>query len=320
MYKESGSSLFFCFKIPYACFMIDYRKYLQPDVVSKISSLEMRARMVVEGFITGLHKSPYHGFSVEFAEHRQYMPGDELRYVDWKVYGRTDRFYIKQYEEETNLKAWIVVDASSSMRYASPGQVQKYDYAVSLAAALSLLMIKQRDAVGVALYDTELRAYLPPSARPSYLQELLKALAKAEPGEGTETGTASSLRRLAERIKRRGLVIVLSDFFDDPEDVITALKGFRHKQNEVLALQILDPLERTFNFGTDATFQDMETGEEMVTQPYQIRKAYTEAMTEFTDLLKRKCRENRIDYLLLDTSIPYDVALVEYLNKRRKTG
>ena len=300
--------------------MVDYRKYLQPDVVSKLSSLEIRARMVVEGFITGLHKSPYHGFSVEFAEHRQYMPGDELRYVDWKVYGRTDRFYIKQYEEETNLKAWIVLDASSSMRYVSAGNVSKYDYAVSLAAALSLLMIKQRDAVGAAVYDTDLRVYLPPSARPSYLQEILKGLASSRPGEQTETSTAEALRRLVERIKRRGLVIVLSDFFDGPDEVVTALKGFRHKQNEVLAMQILDPLERTFDFGTEATFLDMETGEEMVTQPYQIRKAYAEAMTDFTERLKRRCRENRIDYVLLDTSTPYDVALVEYLNKRRKSG
>ena len=300
--------------------MEDHRKYLRPEVVSKLSSLEMRARMVVEGFITGLHKSPYHGFSVEFAQHRQYMPGDELRYVDWKVYGRTDRYYIKQYEEETNLRAFVVLDASSSMRYASPGQVSKYEYAVSLAAALSLMMLKQRDAVGAAIYDTEMRSYLPPSSRPSYLQELLKILATSAPQERSETGTASALSRLAERTKRRGLVIVLSDFFDDIDSVITALKGFRHKQNEVLALQILDPLERSFDFGTDATFLDMETGEEMVTQPFQIRKAYSQAMTDFTEELKRKCREHRIDYALLDTSTPYDVALIEYLNKRRKVG
>lgn len=300
--------------------MEDYRKYLQPEVVSKLSSLEMRARMVVEGFITGLHKSPYHGFSVEFAEHRQYMPGDELRYIDWKVYGRTDRYYIKQYEEETNLKSFVVLDASSSMRYASPGQISKYEYAVSLAAALSLLMLKQRDAVGTAVYDTALRSYLPPSSRPSYLQEILKTLTASAPQDKASTGTADVLRRLAERVKRRGLVIVLSDFFDDMDDVITALKGFRHKQNEVLALQILDPLERSFDFGTDATFLDMETGEEMVTQPFQIRKAYAQAMEDFTEGLKRKCRENRIDYALIDTSTPYDVALVEYLNKRRRVG
>ena len=298
--------------------MKDYREYLQPEVVSRLASLELRARMVVEGFITGLHKSPYHGFSVEFAEHRQYMPGDEIRYIDWKVYGRTNRYYIKQYEEETNLKGYVILDSSRSMAYRSEGRISKFDYALSLAAALSFLMIKQQDAVGAAVYDTEPRGYLPPRSRGSYIQEILKLLGSAAPSSGT--GTARSLNLIAERIKRRGLVVVLSDFFDEPDQVISALKHFRHNQNEVLAMQILDPMERSFNFGTDATFRDMETGEEMVTQPYQIRKAYAEAMQEFTERIKRECRQHNIDYLLLDTSVPYDVALVEYLNKRRMMG
>jgi uncharacterized protein (DUF58 family) len=296
----------------------DYREYLNPEVISRLASLELRARLVVEGFITGLHKSPYHGFSVEFAEHRQYMPGDEIRRIDWKVYGRTDRYYIKQYEEETNLKAWVILDQSASMGYRSEGRISKFDYAVSLAAALAFLMMKQQDAVGAAVYDTELRGFIPPRSRASYLQEILRLLTAAGPSHGT--GTARSLNNIAERIKRRGLVVVLSDFFDEPDDVITALKHFRHKQNEVLAMQVLDPMERTFNFGSDATFRDMESGEEMVTQPYQIRKAYADAMTEFTERLKRECREHGIDYVLLDTSVRYDVALVEYLNKRMKMG
>jgi len=298
--------------------MEDYRNYLKPEVVSKLASLELRARMVVEGFITGLHKSPYHGFSVEFAEHRQYMPGDEIRYIDWKVYGRTDRYYIKQYEEETNLKGYVILDASASMAYKSEGRISKFEYALSLAAALAFLMIKQRDAVGAGVYDTELRSYLPARSRPSYLQEIMRLFTAAAPSNGT--GTARALNLMAERIKRRGLVIVLSDFFDDPAEVVTALKHFRHKQNEVLAMQILDPMERTFDFGMDATFRDMETGEELVTQPYQIRRAYAEAMTEFTDTIKRECRQHGIDYVLLDTSVPYDIALIEYLNKRRMMG
>lgn len=298
--------------------MENYREYLKPEVVSRLASLELRARMVVEGFITGLHRSPYHGFSVEFAEHRQYMPGDEIRYIDWKVYGRTNRYYIKQYEEETNLKAYVMVDASASMGYASKGSVPKFEYAVSLAAALSFLMVRQQDAVGTAIYDTELRSYLPPRSRPGYVREILKQLGSARPANGT--GTARSLSLVAERIKRRGLAVVISDFFDDPDDVMTALKHFRHKQNEVLAIQVLDPMERTFDFGADATFRDMETGEEMVTQPFQIRKAYAEAMADFTERLKRECRQHAIDYLLVDTSVPYDVALIEYLNKRRKLG
>jgi uncharacterized protein (DUF58 family) len=298
--------------------MNDYRSYLQPDVVSKLASLELRARMVVEGFITGLHKSPYHGFSVEFAEHRQYMPGDEIRHIDWKVYGRTDRHYIKQYEEETNLKAHLILDGSASMGFASKGRLTKFEYGISLAAALAFLMMKQQDAVGAVIYDTDIREYLPPRSRISYLQEILRMLSTAQPASGT--GTAASLNRMAERIKRRGLVVVISDFFDDPNDVITALKHFRHKQNEVLAMQILDPLERTFNFGSDATFRDMETGEQLVSQPFQVKQAYASAMTDFTENLKRSCREHGIDYVLLDTSIPYDVALIEYLNKRRRLG
>jgi uncharacterized protein (DUF58 family) len=246
------------------------------------------------------------------------MPGDEIRYIDWKVYGRTNRYYIKQYEEETNLKAYVILDASASMGYHSGKNISKFDYAVSLAAALSFLMIKQQDAVGAAVYDTEPRAYIPPRSRGSYIQEILKLFTGAKPSSGT--GTARSLNRIAERIKRRGLVVVISDFFDDPDEVIMALKHFRHKQNEVLAMQVLDPLERTFNFGNDATFRDMETGEELVTQPFQIRQAYATAMTEFTDRIKRECRQHNIDYVLLDTSVPFDVALVEYLNKRRMMG
>lgn len=298
--------------------MEDYREYLKPDVVSRLASLELRARMVVEGFITGLHKSPYHGFSVEFAEHRQYMPGDEIRYIDWKVYGRTNRYYIKQYEEETNLKGYVILDASASMGYSSGGGITKFQYALSLAAALAYLMFRQQDAVGAAVYDTEPRGYLPPRSRTGYIQEILKLLTHAAPANGT--GTARSLNLIAERIKRRGLVVVISDFFDDPDEVVTALKHFRHKQNEVLAVQVLDPRERTFDFGADASFRDMETGEEMVTQPYQIRKAYAEAMTDFTERIKRECRAHNIDYLLVDTSVPFDVALIEYLNKRRMMG
>jgi uncharacterized protein (DUF58 family) len=298
--------------------MKDYREYLNPEVVSKLTSLDLRARMVVEGFITGLHKSPYHGFSVEFAEHRQYMPGDEIRYIDWKVYGRTNRYYIKQYEEETNLKAYVILDSSASMGYHSEGRISKFEYGLSLAAALAYLMIKQQDAVGAAVYDTEPRGFLPPRSRAGYIQEVLKLLGSVTPASGT--GTARSLNLIAERIKRRGLVIVISDFFDDPDQVVTALKHFRHKQNEVLAMQVLDPLERSFNFGTDATFRDMETGEEMVTQPYQIRQAYSAAMSDFTERIKRECRRHNIDYVLLDTSVPYDVALIQYLNKRRMMG
>jgi len=278
--------------------------------------MELRARLVVEGFITGLHKSPYHGFSVEFTEHRQYMPGDEIKHIDWKAYGKTDRFYIKQFEEETNLKSYLIVDKSRSMDYASKGNIKKFEYASYIAAALSFLMIEQRDAVGLILFDEQIRTSLPPRATRSYLKEILKELESAQPAN--KTGTSASLNLIAEQIKRRGLVIVLSDLFDKPESVMTALKHFRHKGHEVVVMQILDPLERSFAFDGDAIFKDLETQEELMTQPWHIQKAYKQSMQEFLDFYKRQCRNNNIDYVLLDTSTPFDKALFEYLNKRGK--
>jgi uncharacterized protein (DUF58 family) len=278
--------------------------------------MELRARLVVEGFITGLHKSPYHGFSVEFTEHRQYMPGDEIKHIDWKVYGKTDRFYIKQFEEETNLKSYLIVDASRSMDYASKGNIKKFEYASYVAAALSYMMIEQRDAVGLTLFDEGIRVSLLPRATRSYLKEILKELESAQPAK--KTGTSASLNLIAEQIKRRGLVIVLSDLFDKPEAVMTALKHFRHKGHEVVVMQILDPLERSFAFDGDAIFKDLETREELMTQPWHIQKAYQQSMHEFLDFYKRQCRDNNIDYVLLDTSTPFDKALFEYLNKRKR--
>jgi len=294
----------------------DSLKYLQPAVVAQLANMELRARFVVEGFITGLHKSPYHGFSVEFTEHRQYMPGDEIKHIDWKAYGKTDRFYIKQFEEETNLKSYIIVDASRSMDYASKGNLKKFEYASYIAAALSFMMIEQRDAVGLTLFDEGIRVSLPPRATRSYLKEILKELESAQPAN--KTGTSASLNLIAEQIKRRGLVIVLSDLFDKPESVMTALKHFRHKGHEVIVMQILDPLERSFAFEGDAIFKDLETQEELMTQPWHIQKAYQQSMQEFLDFYKRRCRDNNIDYVLLDTGTPFDKALFQYLNKRKR--
>ena len=296
----------------------DYRKYLQPDVVAKLTNMELVARLVVEGFITGLHKSPYHGFSVEFAEHRQYMPGDEIKHIDWKILGKTDRYYIKQFEEETNLKAYIVLDTSRSMAFSSEERISKLEYASFIAASLSQLMIQQRDAVGLTLFDERINTYMPPHATKSYLKEIMRQLQAAK--AGNKTGTANSLHEIAERIKRRGLVIILSDLFDKPPEVMTALRHFRHKKNEVVVMQILDPLERSFAFGRDAVFKDLETAEELMTQPWHIQRAYQQSMKEFLDNYKRGCRENNIDYVLLDTATPFDVALFEYLHKRQRMG
>lgn len=295
----------------------DYRKYLKPEVVSKLKSLDLRARLVVEGFITGLHKSPYHGFSVEFAEHRQYMPGDEIKHVDWKVFGKTDRFYVKQFEEETNLKSYILFDASASMEYSSHG-ITKLQYASYLAGALTYLMIQQHDAVGLILFDEKIRRYLPPRSVSSYLHQILKELDQTK--SSAKTNIAGALHQMAERIKRRGLIILFSDLFDEPKQVISGLKHFRHKKNEVIVFHILDPLELNFEFEQDALFKDMETGEELTTQPWHIRGEYQSKVQEFINNYKKVCRENQIDYVILNTKLDYSHALFEYLLKRKRIG
>jgi len=294
----------------------DHRRYLDPQIISKLSNLELRARLVVEGFMVGLHKSPYHGFSVEFSQHRPYMQGDDLKNVDWKVFGKTEKFFIKQYEEETNLKSYIILDTSKSMEFKSGSNISKLNYSMILAAALSYLMIKQQDAVGLALYSEKIDKLLPPKSSRTYLQEILRQLSTVVAGE--KTNTASSLGEIAEKIKRRGLVIIISDFFDDIDSVIKSLKKFSFMKNEVIIFQILDPMEKSFGFGKDAIFRDMETQEEITTQPYQIQKAYQQAMNEFTNKIKRECLNSNFDYNLIETSTPFDKALFSYIQKRSK--
>ncbi|RMD87704.1 MAG: DUF58 domain-containing protein [Calditrichaeota bacterium] len=297
--------------------LLDYRKYLKPEVVSKLASMDLRARLVVEGFITGLHKSPYHGFSVEFAEHRQYMPGDEIKHIDWKVYGKTDRFYVKQFEEETNLKAYLLVDASASMGFKSQS-ITKLQYASYLAGALTYLLIRQRDAAGLLIFDEKIRRYLPPRSVTSYLHQILSELDQTE--SSSKTNIARALHQMAERIKRRGLIILFSDLFDDPQQVLSGLKHFRHRKHEVIVFHIFDPLELNFDFTQDAVFKDMETGEEITTQPWHIRLEYQKQVKNFIEYFKKNCRENRIDYVLLNTKEDYDRALFQYLLKRKRIG
>jgi uncharacterized protein (DUF58 family) len=294
----------------------DHRRYLDPQIISKLSNLELRARLVVEGFMVGLHKSPYHGFSAEFSQHRPYMQGDDLKNIDWKVYGKTEKYFIKQYEEETNLKSYIILDTSKSMDFKSGNNISKLNYSMILAASLSYLMIKQQDAVGLALYSEKINKLFQPKASRTYLQEILKHLSTVTAGE--QTHTASSLGEIAEKIKRRGLVIIISDFFDDVNSVIRSLKKFSFMKNEVIVFQILDPIERNFSFGKDAIFKDMETQEEITTQPYQIQKSYKQAMEEFTKKIKRECLNSNFDYNLIDTSTPFDTALFTYIQKRSR--
>jgi uncharacterized protein (DUF58 family) len=292
------------------------RQYLDPEIVSKLKGMELRARMVVEGFISGLHKSPYHGFSVEFAEHRQYMPGDNIRDIDWKVYAKSDRFYIKQYEEETNLKGYLLLDCSKSMAYASADRISKLEYGAMLSGALGYLMLRQRDAVGLVTFDEKMRRYIPPRSKSGHLHLLLNEIAAQTPSDATDI--AATLHEMAERIKRRGLVILISDLLDDPEKIISGLKHFRYNNHEVIVFHTLDPREIDFDFGKDAIFEDMESGDTLSTSPHQIRADYAQAVKEYSEKIALACRQSGVDYHLIDTSTPFDKALYAFLSKRER--
>jgi uncharacterized protein (DUF58 family) len=293
------------------------RAFLDPAVVARLSHLDVRARLVVEGFIAGMHRSPFHGFSVEFAEHRPYMPGDPLKNLDWKVWARSDRLLIKQYTEETNLRCHLLMDLSGSMAFKSArAAMSKFEYAQSLAAALAYLMLQQQDAVGAMLFADRPLQYLPSRAVRSHLDELLKALGSAAPQGRTRLGPA--LHELAERIKRRGLIVLLSDLMDVPADVLLGLQHFRHRRHEVVVFHILDPDELEFPYTDTATFVDMESGDRLTTEPWEIAKRYRERLASWTAQYARACRENRIDYVRLDTRTPFDQALLAYLEKRSR--
>ncbi len=286
--------------------------------------MELRARLIVEGFMTGMHRSPYHGFSVEFAEHRPYNPGDELRHVDWKVYAKTDRHYVKQYEEETNLRHYVLLDTSESMRFGRSGEMTKLEYSVYLAAALHYLMVKQRDATGLIAFDSEIHTILPPRSTSRYMRLILAALDKLLTSkEPSRTGAAKALSEVAERITRRSLVVLITDLFENIESHDALLKSLRHlryRGHEVLVFHVLEGgTERRFEFpNVPMVFRDMETGQEMTLQPAQLRENYMEAVRTFTETFRRNCREYNIDFVELDTEERYDTALLSYLNKRRQ--
>ena len=294
---------------------VDKRKYLRPETVALLNSMSLRARLVVEGYIIGHHRSPYHGFSVEFAEHRSYGPGDEIKHIDWKLFGKTDRLYVKRYEEETNLRAHIILDTSKSMLYSS-AEVSKLSYANSLAASLSYLMINQQDAVGIAKFSDKIDTFIPPKARPSHLNLILSQLDDKYSGYDTQIGIV--LHELADRIRKRGMVILISDLLDKPENIIKGLKHFRHQNQEVIVFHIKDRKESEFDFNTRTKFFDMETGEEIVTEPRHIRSNYNELISKLESNYKSNCRENLIDYVPLFTDQSLDIGITEYLIKRSK--
>ncbi len=300
----------------------DPRRYLDPKVLANISRLELKARLIVEGFISGLHRSPYHGLSIEFAEHREYVPGDDIRHIDWKVFGRSDRFYIKQYEEETNLKLYVLLDASESMAYPEAGGgrrgddpvISKFEYSTYIAAALSYLVLRQQDAVGMAVFDDRVRQFVPPSSSPGQLQNVLDVLDTVPRAGKTDLGMI--LNEFADRIKRKGLVVIISDCFDSIENVTRGLQHLRYKEHEVLVFHVLDHEELTFPFQRMTLFEGMEALPELVADPRALRRGYLEELNAYLEELRKVCRQNQIDYVQLDTRQKLHVALTSFLAKR----
>ncbi len=296
--------------------MENSRKYLDPKILAGLKGLKLRARLIVEGYVSGVHRSPFHGFSIEFAEHREYAPGDDLRYVDWKVFGRTDKFYLKQFEEETNLICYLLLDTSESMRYRSPAAaMSKLEYAQCVAAALAYLILRQQDSVGLVTFDQEIRALVRASSNPSQMEQLVHVMEEAVPQRKTATGAI--FHELAERLKKRGIIIVLSDLFDDVDSMMAGLKHFRHNRQEVVLLQVLDPAELEFPFQGHTKFKGLEQLPDVLAEPRGLRKAYLGEFNRFLHELKRGCRMHRLDYALMRTDESLEVALSSYLGSRR---
>ncbi len=291
-------------------------RFVEPAALARVRNLALVARGVVEGFITGLHASPYKGFSVEFAEHRKYTPGDNPRHLDWRILGRTDRLYIKQYEEETNLRAQVLLDVSGSMAYRHAADLTKLEYGSYLTAVLAQLMIRQQDAVGLTTFDKEVRLDIPPRASPRHFDEMMRQLDAVRPGRTTRL--ADTLHRLADRFKRRCLILLISDLYDDPAAVEQALHHFRHKRHEVIVFHVFDRAEIDFPFQDLATFVDQETGDKLQVDPAYVRDDYRRQVEEFIEGYRRRCADCQIDYVMTDTSVPYDFMLSRYLTRRAR--
>jgi uncharacterized protein (DUF58 family) len=291
---------------------------IDPRTLAKIQGLRLRARHIVEGYVAGLHRSPYHGFSIEFAEHREYAPGDDLRYVDWKVFGKSDKVYLKQYEDETNLLCYLALDISESMTYRGPGAaLSKLEYAQGVAAALAWLVLRQQDAVGLATFDDQIRALVRPAGNPSHLEQLLAVMESARGGAKTAAGPI--FHELAQRLTKRGVVIVVSDFFDELSSLAAGLKHFRHRRHDVVLLHVLDPAELDFPFRGPTEFKGLEGLSEVAADPQIIRRAYLRELAAFRESLESECRRQHIDYFLLRTDQPLDAALTQVLAARERS-
>jgi len=290
-------------------------QYFEPDRVAKLRNLSLLARQAVEGFISGLHRSPHKGFSVEFSEHREYSPGDDLRHLDWVAWGRSDRYYIKQYEQETNLRAYILLDVSASMNYRLSGGQTKFAYGCFLAACLAYLMCRQQDVVGMIAFDEDVRFHLPPGSTPSHLDRVFKHLEATRPGRKTAIGP--TFHKLAQSIAKRGLVVIISDLYDEPSEILKALQHFVFKKHQVILFHVMDPAELEFPFRKILSFVDMETQDRLQVDPRTVRDAYLKEVGAFIEMYRKECSDRKIEYSLTPTSTPYDRMLLDYLARRR---
>jgi uncharacterized protein (DUF58 family) len=288
-------------------------KFLDPKVLNKITRLDLKARHIVEGFMGGMHKSPYHGFSVEFAEHREYAPGDDLKHLDWKVFGRSDRLFIKEYELETNLRSHILLDTSESMDYGGK-ETTKLELASHIAASMAYLILRQQDSVGMVCFDKEVKSFIPTSSSMGHLRPILGTLAQSEGRNKTDLGAV--LNSLAERIQRRGLIILISDLFDKPETILKSLQHFTHKRHDVIVFHVLDEYELTFPFERMTLFEGLEEYPKQLVDPRSLRKAYLEEVNKFCEELRKGCVRQMIDYVRISTDQDLDVELTKYLASR----
>lgn len=289
-------------------------RFLEPSALARVKNLSLVARGVVEGFITGLHSSPYKGFSAEFAEHRQYTAGDDPRRVDYRMLARTDRLYVKQYEEETNMRVQVLLDTSASMGYRHAGGLTKLEYGCYLTAILAYLMTRQQDSVGLMTFDTQIGLDMPARSSPRHFNEMMRQLEQLSPGR--QTDVAETLHQLAGRFKRRGLIVLVSDLYDEPREVIRALHHFRHRRHEVILFHVFDKAEVDFPFRDLTSFFDLETGERIQVEPLDVRAAYVEQFQQFVEDYRRACAEMQVDYVPTDTSVPYDFMLSRYIATR----
>ncbi|MEL0097408.1 MAG: DUF58 domain-containing protein [Planctomycetaceae bacterium] len=293
--------------------MPDSKRFLHPEAIKRIARLDLRARHIVEGFLSGMHRSPYFGQSVEFLQHREYVAGDDLRHVDWKVWARQDRLYVKQFEEDTNLRCTMVVDVSKSMQYGT-GAFNKYEYAATVAASLSYLVLQQQDAVGCITFDEKVRMRIPIRSKRNHIHSIIESLNVETPKDKTEVYDV--LKTITETVPRRGMIILVSDLLGDVEGIMKGLKLLRQRGHDVLVFHVMDDDELDFEFSGPMRFDGLETDDFLNCNPRSLREGYLDALHEFLDSVRRQCAQNVVDYALIRTSDPLDAVLAKYLSNR----